>query len=105
MRSRATGLRLRAGRNKGIIAALDRADKLFASLPGKLRYEDLYEQAAVAGIQARLNPGSQAAEDGLERLREAIARGLKKARIIDFDPDLEPIRRRPEYSTLWPQSP
>jgi serine/threonine-protein kinase len=105
-------LRVRTGAADEARGDLSKAEKLFDGLP-ILDPEDLYFRACLLALHVPLvgssagapSAGEQAerrkfADRAMEALRRAAAAGFKPVHLLERNPDLDPLRDRPDFRLL-----
>ena len=103
------GIHLKAGRTAQAAASLRRAvaiwNRLSSRSPGAL-YNLACVRAELAGLGSKPGSGMTAAEGreeldrAMESLRQAVAAGYRKLSVLRTDPDLDPLRSRPDFQVL-----
>jgi len=103
------GIHLKAGQTAEAVASLRRAVAIWRRLSSRAP-KDLYNLACshtlLAGLATEAGSGMTVAEGraeadrAMESLRQAVAAGYRKLNLMRSDPDLDPLRSRPDFQFL-----
>ena len=103
------GIHLKAGRTAEAVASIRRAIAIWMRLSSRnpldlynlsCSHAQLSSLAAAPGSGMTAAEGRAEADRAMEWLRQAVAAGYRKLANMRIDPDLDPLRSRPDFQLL-----